>query len=54
MENKFTLLDYFDHIYNKRGNAGTRRSFLFHLGSIVVAFMALFLSIINLFIQLII
>jgi len=48
MENKFTFRDYFDHIYYKRGDANTRRDFLFHLGSIIVSFLALVASLVNL------
>lgn len=33
----YSLLDHFDHIYNKRGDAQVRRDFLIHLGAIAVS-----------------
>lgn len=49
---KYSLLDHFDHIYNKRGDAQVRKDFLVHLGAMAISTISLIVSILVLCYQL--
>jgi hypothetical protein len=49
---KYSLIDHFDHIYNKRGDVKVRKDFLVHLGAIAISTISLIVSILVLCYQL--
>jgi len=48
MGKKYSLLDHFDHIYNKRGDSQVRKDFLIHLGAIAISIVAFIASMFSL------